>query len=128
MSSSTSLKEKIEQLMKLNGEKNAQLEYLLKQLGRVMRINRRKIQNSHSSDSQAVDILFNKGSPKSHHSSSLPTLLPSKEIIFYEDEKVNKDKEDLSRFDLPPISDDYGDEKANEVEEDLNRFDPPSHL
>jgi len=125
MSSSTSLEEKTEQLMKLNAKKNAQLEYLMKQLGRVMRNNRRKIQNSHSSDSQAVDILFNKGSPKSHHSSSLPTLLPLKEIIFYEDEKVNKDEEDLSRFDLSPIFDDYGDGKVNEVEEDLNRFDPP---
>ena len=88
MSSSTSLEEKTEQLMKLNAKKNAQLEYLMKELGRVMRNNRRKIPNSHSSDSQAVDILFNKGSPKCHHSSSLPTLLPSKEIIFYEDEKA----------------------------------------
>jgi len=125
MSSSTSLEDKIEQLMKLNAEKNAQLEYLMKQLGRVIRNNQRKIQNSHSIDCQAVDILFSKWSPNGHHSSSLPILLPLKEIIFYEDEKVNKDEEDLSRFDLPPIFEDYGDEKVNEWEEDLNRFDAP---
>ena len=64
-----------------------------------------------------MDILFNKGSLKSHHSPSLPTLLPMKEIIFYEDEEVNEDEEDLNRFDPPPIFDDYGDEELLHFEE-----------
>jgi len=50
----------------------------------------------------SVDILFNKRSPKSHHTFSLPTLLPLKEIIFDEDKEVNEDEEDLNQFDLPP--------------------------
>ena len=70
-----------------------------------------------------VDILFNKGSPKSHHSPSLPTLLPLKEMIFYEDEEVNEEEEDLNRFDLPPIFDDYGDE---EDFEELGETSAPS--
>ena len=40
--------------MKLNAEKDAQVEYLRKQLDRAMRNNRRKIRSSHSSDSQLV--------------------------------------------------------------------------
>ena len=64
-----------------------------------------------------VDILLNKGSAKSHHTSSLPTLLPLKEIIFYQDEEVNEEEEDLNRFDLPPIFDDYGDEELLDFEE-----------
>jgi len=39
MSSSTSLEEKFEQLMKLNAKKDAQLEYLRKQLDQAMRNN-----------------------------------------------------------------------------------------
>jgi len=54
MSSSTSLEEKFEQLMKLNAKKDAQLEYLKKQLDQAMRNNRREIRSSHSSDSQSV--------------------------------------------------------------------------
>ena len=49
-----------------------------------------------------VDILFYRGSPKSRHTPSLPTLLPLKEIISYEDEGVDEEEEDLNRFDLPP--------------------------
>ena len=52
-----------------------------------------------------VNILFNKESPKSHHTSTLPTLLPLKEIILHEDEEVNKEEEDLNRLDPPPIFD-----------------------
>jgi len=64
-----------------------------------------------------VDILFNKGSAKSHHTSSLRTLLPFKEIIIYEDEEVDDEEEDLNRFDLPPIFDDYGDEELLDFED-----------
>jgi len=54
MSSSTFLEEKFEQLIKLNAEKDAQLEYLRKQLDQARRNNRREIRSSHSSDSQSV--------------------------------------------------------------------------
>ena len=64
-----------------------------------------------------VDILFNKGSPKSRHTPSLPTLLPLKEIILYEDEEVNEEEDDLNRFDPPPIFDDYGDEELLKFED-----------
>ena len=40
--------------MKLNAEKDAQLEYLRKQLEQAMRNTRREIRSSHSSDSQSV--------------------------------------------------------------------------
>ena len=121
MSSNTSLEEKIEQLMKLSAEKDAQLEYLRMQLDQAMRNNRREIRSSHSMKNgprpSCVDILFNKGSPKSHHTSSLPTMPPLKEIIFYEGEEVNEVEEDLNRLDPPPIFDDYGDEELLEFEE-----------
>jgi len=45
---STSLGEKFEQLLKANAEKDAQLEYLRRQLDQAMRINRKEIQSSHS--------------------------------------------------------------------------------
>ena len=64
-----------------------------------------------------MDILFNKGSPKSHNSPGLPTLLPMKEIIFYEDEEVNEEEEDLNRFDPPSIFDDYGDDELLKFED-----------
>ena len=48
------------------------------------------------SRASCVDMLFNKGSLKSRHTPSLPTLLPLKEIIFYEDEEVNEEEEDLN--------------------------------
>lgn len=54
MASSLSLEEKFEQLLKLNAEKDAQLEYLRKQLDQAMRNNRREIRSSHSSDSHSV--------------------------------------------------------------------------
>ena len=72
-----------------------------------------------------VGILFNKDSPKSPHTSSLPTLLPFKEIIFHEDEEVIEEEEDLNRFDLPPIFDDYGDEELLDFEE-LGETSAPS--
>ena len=37
-----------------------------------------------------IDILFKKGSLKSSYTSSLPILLPLKEIISHEDEEVNE--------------------------------------
>ena len=55
MASSLSLEEKFEQLLKLNAEKDAQLEYLRKQLDQAMRNNRREIRSSHSSDSHSVE-------------------------------------------------------------------------
>ena len=64
-----------------------------------------------------MGILLNKGSPKSHHSPSLPTLLPLKEIIFYEDEEENEEEEDWNRFDPPPIFDDYGDNELLKFED-----------
>ena len=64
-----------------------------------------------------MDILFNKGSPKGPHTSGLPTLLPLKEVISYEDEEVNEEDEDLNRFDLPLILDDYGHEKLLDFED-----------
>ena len=38
-----SLEKKLEQALKLNAEKDAQLEYLRKQLGRTMKMNRREV-------------------------------------------------------------------------------------
>ena len=80
-----------------------------------MRNNRREVRSSHSmkngSRPSCVGILFNKETPKSPHTSSLPALLPFTEIIFHEDEEVIKEEKDLNWFDLPPIFDDYGDEE-----------------
>ena len=56
MTSSMTLEERFEQLMKVNVEKNAQLEYLRKQLEQAMRNNLREIQSSHStSESNSVE-------------------------------------------------------------------------
>ena len=83
-----------------------------------------------------MDILLNKGSPKSHHSPGLPTLLPLKEIIFYEDEEENEEDEHWNQFDPPPIFDDYGDNELLKFEdhgdeelldfEELGETTPPS--
>ena len=40
-----------------------------------------------------------------------------KEIISYEDEGVDEEEEDLNRFDLPPIFDDYGDDELLDFKE-----------
>jgi len=47
--SSQTLEERFEQLMKLNAEKDAQLDYLRKQLDLAMRNNQKEIQSSRSS-------------------------------------------------------------------------------
>ena len=83
--------------------------YMLKQISLLPKKN--------GSRPSCVDILFIKWSPRSHHFPSLPTLLPLKEIVFYDDEEVNKDEEDLNRFDAPPIFDDYGDEELLKFED-----------
>ena len=52
--------------------------------------------------------------------SSLPQpsdLAALKGNIFYEDEQVNEEEEDLNRFDQPPIFDDYGDEELLKFED-----------
>jgi len=46
---SQTFKEKFEQLMKVNAEKDAQLDYLRKQCDQAMRNNQKKIRRSHSS-------------------------------------------------------------------------------
>jgi len=43
-----------------------------------------------------MDILFNKGSLKSSHTYSLPTILPLKEIMSYEDEEVSEEEEGIN--------------------------------
>ena len=62
--------------------------------------------------SSCMVILFNKGSPKSSRTSTLPILLSLKEVIPYEDDEVSEEEQGLNPFDLPPILDDYGDEGA----------------
>jgi len=58
-----------------------------------------------------MDILFNKGSLKCPHTSSILTLFPLKEVNSHEDKEVNEEEEDLNRFDLLPIFDDYSGEE-----------------
>jgi len=48
MTTSVALEERFEQLLKLSARKDAQLEYLKKQLVQAMRNNRREIQSFHS--------------------------------------------------------------------------------
>jgi len=60
---------------------------------------------------------FQQGSPKISPTSILPTLLPSKEVISYKDEEVNKVEKDLNQFDLPPIIDECGDEELLKFED-----------
>ena len=48
MSSSLTVEERFEQLIKVNDEKDAQLEYLWRQLDQAMRNNRRELQSSRS--------------------------------------------------------------------------------
>jgi len=78
-----------------------------------------------ASKSSCMDILLNMGSPKSSLTLNIPTLLSLKEIISYEDEEVNEEEEDLNRFDLPPIFDDYGDEELLDFKE-LGETSAPS--
>jgi len=42
---------------------------------------------------------------------SLPTVLPLKDFVSYEDEDLNAKGEGLNEFDPPTIFDDYGDEQ-----------------
>jgi len=57
------LDERFEQLMKINAEKDTQLEYLKKQLDYAMRNNRRDIQSSHSISEPNSDEDEIKGNP-----------------------------------------------------------------
>ena len=72
-------------------------------------------------------ILFNKGSPKSSRTSTLPILLSLKEVIPYEDDEVSEEEQGLNPFDLPPIFDDYGDKGALDFKE-LGETLIPSHF
>ena len=56
MASSMTLAEMLEPLMTVNAEKDAQIEYLRKQLEQAIKNNRREIQSSHStSESNSVE-------------------------------------------------------------------------
>ena len=70
------------------------------------------LSKKNGSKSSHIDVHFKKGSPKSSSTLSLPTMLPLKEFVSYEDKEVNETKEGLlNQFDLPPIFDDYGDKE-----------------
>ena len=64
------------------------------------------------SKSSCMDVHFNKGSPKSSCTLSLPTMVPLKEFMSCEDKEVNEREEGLNQFDSPPIFDEHGDEKS----------------
>ena len=105
-------KQKVRTLKKLRGKLTGAFcppAYMLKHVSLLPKNN--------GSRPSCVDILFNKGSPKGHHSPSLPTLQPLKEIIFCEDEEVNQEEEDLNRFDPPTIFYDYGDKELLKFED-----------
>jgi len=72
---------------------------------------------STSSKSSPMDVYFNKGSPKSSFTFSLPTMLPLKDLVSYQDEDVNEEGEGLNQFDPPHIFDDCGDEEILGVED-----------
>ena len=59
-----------------------------------------------------MDVHFNKGSPKSSSTLSLPTMLPLKEFVSYEDKEVNERKEGWNQFDMTPIFDYYGEKEV----------------
>jgi len=59
-----------------------------------------------------MDVYFNRGSPKSSSTLSLPTMLPLKEFMSCGDKKVNERKEGLNQFDLPAIFDDYSEKEV----------------
>ena len=50
------------------------------------------LSKKNGSKSSCVDVQFNKGSPKSSSTFSLPTMLPLKEFVSYEDKEVNERK------------------------------------
>ena len=58
-----------------------------------------------------MDVHFDKGSPKTSCTLSLPTMVPLKEFVSCEDEEANEREEGLNQFGSPPIFDDYGDEE-----------------
>jgi len=64
--------------------------YILKHLPPLSRKN--------GSKSSCMDVHFNKENPKSSCTLSLPTMVPLKELMSYEDEEVNEGEEDLNQF------------------------------
>jgi len=81
-------KEKVRTWKKLRGKLMVSFcppSYILKHVPSLSKKN--------GSKSSHMDLHFNKGSPKSSSTLSLPTMLPLKEFVSYEDKEVNKRKE-----------------------------------
>jgi len=74
------------------------------------------LSKKNGSKSSCMDVHFNRASPKSSSTLSLPTMLPLKEFVSYKDIEVNERKEGLNQFDLPPIFDDCGDKEILDFE------------
>ena len=68
-----------------------------------------RLPKKNSSQCSCMDVNFNKSSPKRSCTLSLPTMVPLKEILCYNDEEVNEREEGSNQFDPPPIFDCYGD-------------------
>ena len=65
------------------------------------------LSKKNGSKSSCMGVHFNKASLKSSSTISLPTMLPLKEFMSYEDKELNERKEGLNQADLPPIFDGY---------------------
>jgi len=104
-------KEKVRTWKKLRGKLTVSFcapTYILKHVPPLSKKNGLK--------SSWMDVHFNKGSPKSSSTLSIPTMLPLKELVCYENKEVNERKEGFNQFDLPPIFHDYDDKEITGFE------------